>query len=192
MTGKKIGYIRVSSVDQNTDRQLDSLELDKIFIDKCSAVSTKRPQLENMLSFIREDDVIYVHSLDRLARSMRDMTKIKDFIIAKKCKLVFVKENLVFTENPTPMEELILNVFTSVYQFERSISKERQREGIEKAKKAGKYEGRKKVFTLEQQVDINEKIKLGIPKSRVARQYGVSHTTIYKYIDRSLEIWKRI
>src|ERR1700726_481744 len=102
MTGKRIGYIRVSTVDQNPDRQLDGIQLDKRFVDYASAGSTKRPQLQVMLDFLREDDLVLVHSMDRLARNLFDLRKIVNAIIEKGAEVQFMKEKLPFTGEDSP------------------------------------------------------------------------------------------
>ncbi|MBX4138918.1 recombinase family protein [Pseudomonas sp. S5F11] len=139
-----IAYIRVSTVDQNTDRQLDGMTFDKTFTDKLSGATTDRPQLLAMIDWARAGDVVHVHSIDRLARSMSDLLKIVADINAKGAHVKFHKESLTFTGDDSPMQKLMLNMMGSFAQFEREVMKERQREGIAKAKQKGVYKGRVK------------------------------------------------
>jgi DNA invertase Pin-like site-specific DNA recombinase len=139
MKGKRVGYIRVSSVDQNTVRQLEGVRLDRVFTDKASGKDTKRPQLEAMLEFVREGDAVLVHSMDRLARNLDDLRKLVVGLTKRNIRVEFVKESLTFTGEDSPMATLLLNVMGSFAQFERELIKERQREGIAIAKKNGVY-----------------------------------------------------
>lgn len=139
-----VGYVRVSSVDQNTARQLDGMTLDRVFEDKVSGATINRPQLQQMLNFIREGDTVHIHSIDRLARSLEDLLKLVKDLNTRKIGIHFHKEQLLFTGEANPMQELMLSLLGSVAQFERAMIKERQREGIAKAKEAGVYKGRTK------------------------------------------------
>ncbi|RBH58402.1 MULTISPECIES: recombinase family protein [Pseudomonas] len=139
-----VGYVRVSSVDQNTARQLDGVTLDRVFEDKVSGATTDRPHLQEMLKFIREGDTVHIHSIDRLARSLEDLLKLVKDLNTRKISVHFHKEQLLFTGDANPMQELMLSLLGSVAQFERAMIKERQREGIAKAKEAGVYKGRAK------------------------------------------------
>jgi len=130
MSGQKIGYIRVSTVEQNEARQLLGLQLDKSFIDKVSAKASYRPQLELMLEYIRQDDEIYVHSMDRLARDSKTINSLVNKINLKGVTITFFKENLSFSGSDSPMSQLLLSVIGAFSDFEISIQKERQREGI--------------------------------------------------------------
>ena len=135
-----IGYIRVSTVEQNTDRQLDGLQFDKTFTEKCSGGSTNRPALEAMLEFVREGDTVIVHSIDRLARNSVDLLRLVSDFKTLGVSVVFHRENLTFSAgHQDPMNELMLSMIGAFAQFERSVLKERQAEGIEKAKKKGVY-----------------------------------------------------
>src|ERR1019366_1301264 len=143
---KRIAYIRVSSVDQHTDRQLESIKSaspDKVFTDKCSGKDTKRPQLEAMLSFVREGDTVVVHSLDRLGRNLADLCKLVADLNQHGIAVQFLKENLTFTgDGDSSMNKLMFQMLGAFAEFERSLIKERQREGIAIAKTKGKYRGR--------------------------------------------------
>lgn len=141
---ENVGYVRVSSVDQNTARQLDGVKLDRVFEDKVSGATTDRPRLQEMLNFIREGDIVHVHSIDRLARSLDDLLKLVKDLNARKIGVHFHKEQLLFTGEANPMQDFMLSLLGSVAQFERAMLKERQREGIAKAKEAGVYKGRVK------------------------------------------------
>jgi len=178
---KKVGYIRVSTIKQNLDRQLDGLELDKIFKDKCSGKDTNRPGLTSMLEYIREEDIVYVHSMCRLARSLKDLLSLVENLTSKKIKIVFIKENLTFAGDDSPISKLLLCVMGSVAQFERELSLERQREGIEIAKRKGKYK-RIPPLTQEQLEEIKIRIGNHEPIARIARDFGVSRGTIYNYM----------
>src|ERR1700721_843936 len=134
--GKRIGYIRVSSVDQNTERQLDGVQLDKTFTDKASGKDTKRPQLQAALDYLRDGDVLVVHSMDRLARNLDDLRKIVLGLTERGVVVEFVKEHLTFTREDNAMSKLLLSVMGAFAEFERSLISERQREGIALAKKA--------------------------------------------------------
>ena len=189
MQGQKIGYIRVSSLEQNTIRQLDGLQVDKIFTDKCSGKDTNRPQLMAMLEFIRQGDTIYVHSMDRLARNLDDLRKLVDRITNKKITLTFVKEGLTFTKDEkNPISKLILSVVGAIAEFERSLIKERQREGIELAKKSGKYKGRSKSLTKEQLDEIYQLVKDRYKKVEIAKKFGICRDTLYRYLNQSKDI----
>lgn len=141
-----VGYIRVSTIEQNTARQLDGYTLDRIFEDKASGATTDRPKLQEMLEYVREGDTIYVHSIDRLARSLSDLLELVSNLKARKVSLKFHSENLLFTSEVNHTQDLMLAMMGAVAQFERAISKERQKEGIEKAKAAGVYTGRVKTI----------------------------------------------
>ena len=154
--GQNIGYIRVSSVDQNTDRQLDGTELDKIFTDKCSGKDTNRPQLQLLIDFVREGDTVFVHSMDRLARNLDDLRKLVSNLTSKGVIIKFMKENLVFTSEASPMSTLLLSVMGAFAEFERALIRERQKEGIAIAKKAGKYGKRGKRLTIEQIQELRQ------------------------------------
>ena len=184
--GQTIGYVRVSSSDQNTARQLDGVELDQVFTDKLSGATKDRPQLEAMMTYARAGDVVIVHSMDRLARNLNDLHDIINTLIDKGVGVQFKKENLTFdpSEKTNAMNMLLLNIMGAVAQFERETIKERQAEGIAKAKAKGVYKGRKKALTDTQVIELNEAIKQGKTKPQVASHFGVSIPTVYRLISR--------
>ncbi len=179
-----IGYIRVSTVDQNTDRQLDSIHLDKTFKEKLSGKDTKRPQLQACLDYIREGDTLHVHSMDRLARNLMDLQGMVETLTGKEITVQFHKENLIFTDDTTAMSKLMLQIMGAVAEFERSLIKERQREGIAKAKEAGKHMGRRPSLNDLQVQQANRLINEGIPKTEVADRFGISRQSLYRNLKR--------
>lgn len=191
---QKIGYVRVSSIDQNTARQLDGLELDKIFTEKCSGKDLKRPKLLEMIDYARSGDVVYVHSIDRLARNLTDLLKTVEKLLSKGVGVVFVKNNLSFfsKKNDNPMNKLMLQMLGAFAEFEREIIKERQREGLEKAKKNGVKLGRKSKLTQENIARIDELLALKnssveqyktLTYAEICKQVGISKTTLFKHLD---------
>lgn len=183
--GKRIGYVRVSSVDQNDARQLDGVALDKTFTDKASGKDTLRPQLQAMLEYVREGDHLYVHSMDRLSRSLRDLQDVVQSLTDKGVSVSFVKEGMTFTGNDDPMATLMLQLLGAVGQFERSLIKERQREGIAIAKAEGVYKGRKPALDAAAAKTLREMAAQGVPKTDIAATLGVSRATVYEYLRAS-------
>jgi DNA invertase Pin-like site-specific DNA recombinase len=179
---KTIGYIRVSTLDQNTERQLDGLKLDKVFTDKASGKDTKRPQLKAVLEYLRDGDKLIVHSLDRLARNLVDLKNIVSELTVRDVTVEFVKERLVFTNEDNAMSNLLLSVMGAFAEFERSLIRERQREGIALAKKAGVYKGRKPSLTPERVIDLRKCVKAGEKKAALAREFKISRETLYTYL----------
>ena len=182
MTGQKIGYIRVSSAEQNTERQLDGVKLDRVFTDKVSGKSLDRPQLQEMLRVVRDGDCLYVHSMDRFARNLVDLRKMVQDLVDRGVRVQFVKENLLFDGSDSAMSILLLSIMGSVAEFERAILRERQAEGIRIARVKGVYKGRKSALTFEQAEEVKQKVAAGIPKAKVAREYGCARETLYRYL----------
>jgi DNA invertase Pin-like site-specific DNA recombinase len=182
MTGQRIGYVRVSTFDQNVDRQLDGLTLDKIFIDKASGKDVNRPQLEVMLTFIREGDTLIVHSMDRLARNLDDLRKLVRSLTKRGIRIEFLKESMTFTGEDSPMANLMLSVMGAFAEFERALIRERQREGIAIAKERGAYRGRKKSLSDEKVAELKARIAGGEQKAAIARDLGISRETLYQYL----------
>ena len=180
--GKRIGYVRVSSLDQNTARQLDGVALDKVFTEKASGKDAARPQLIACMEYLREGDWLIVHSMDRLARNVQDLLRIVDELTRKGVTVQFVKESLTFTGEDSPIANLMLAIMGACAQFERALIRERQREGIALAKKAGKYKGRRQVLDAAGLDVIKGKLCAGMSKARVAREMGISRETLYKYL----------
>jgi DNA invertase Pin-like site-specific DNA recombinase len=181
--GQRIGYQRVSTVDQNTDRQLDGVELDKVFTDKASGKDTNRPELARALDYVREGDTLVVHSMDRLARSLVDLRRTVDELTQRRVQVRFVKEGLTFSSDETdPCAVLMLSVMGAVAEFERSMILERQREGIAIAKAAGKYKGRKAALTNDQASELRARLDSGESATALATEYGISRQTVYNYI----------
>ena len=182
MVGQRIGYIRVSTVDQNTERQLDGIDLDKTFTDKASGKDTNRPELELMMSFVRSGDTLIVHSMDRLARDQNDLHRIVQALTGKGVRIEFVKEHLTFTGDDSPLSKLMLSVMGAVHEFERALIKERQLEGIVLAKKRGAFKGRKKSLSQAEVTELHQRIARGMSKARVAREFGISRQMLYQYL----------
>ena len=185
VTGQKIGYARVSSKDQNLDRQLAALKKEKvfrIFTDTVSGSSTQRPGLDGALNYVRAGDQLIVVSMDRLARSLIDLHRLVDELTERGVSVKFLKEGQTYSLNSTPIAKLMLGLLGSVAEFERSIIRERQAEGIAKAKARGVYKGRAKVLNEEQVAQAREWVGAGIPKAEVARRLGIGRTTLYKYL----------
>jgi DNA invertase Pin-like site-specific DNA recombinase len=182
MKGCKVGYIRVSSLDQNPERQLEGMDLHHSYVDRWSGKNKERPKLEEMLRFIRLGDEIYVHSMDRLARNLEDLLSLVKQILEKGCSIHFVKEKLEFSNDEVnPMSKLMLSVFGAVAEFERSLILDRQREGIEIAKRKGKYKGRANALNQEQVNQIKE-LYPSMPKTQIARQFNIHPNTVTKYL----------
>ena len=140
-----VAYVRVSTIEQNEERQIEALKthnIDKWFIEKISGKNTNRPELKSMIEFVREGDIIYIHSLDRLARSTKDLLDIVEKLQSKKVHLVSNKENI---DTTTATGKLMLTMIAAIAEFERANMLERQREGIAIAKAEGKYKGRKSI-----------------------------------------------
>lgn len=180
----KVGYARVSPLDQKTCRQLSGIELDRLFEEKASGKGTSnRPILREMIAYIREGDHLYVHSMDRLARNLEDLLRLVKEINGKGVTIHFVKENMVFDPNgkESSMSKLLLSVMGAVAEFERELILERQREGIALAKARGAYKGRKPVSN-EVIAKAKEMVSSGISKTEVAKSLGIGRTSLYKYL----------
>ncbi|WP_440083465.1 recombinase family protein [Klebsiella pneumoniae] len=175
-------YIRVSSFDQNPDRQLEQIEVGKVFTDKASGKDTQRPELERLLAFVREGDTVVVHSMDRLARNLDDLRRIVQGLTQRGVRMEFVKEGLAFTGDDSPMANLMLSVMGAFAEFERALIRERQREGIVLAKQRGAYRGRKKSLNSEQIAKLKQRVAAGDQKTLVARDFGISRETLYQYL----------
>jgi DNA invertase Pin-like site-specific DNA recombinase len=182
MHGQRIGYIRVSTLDQHTQRQLEGIEVDQTFTDKASGKDTKRPQLDQLMDFVRSGDTVIVHSMDRLARNLDDLRRIVQTLTGKGVRIEFVKEHLTFTGEDSPMANLMLSVMGAFAEFERALIKERQREGIAQAKKRGAFKGRKKSLSQADVAQMRQQIAAGMSKAQVAREFGISRQTLYQYL----------
>jgi DNA invertase Pin-like site-specific DNA recombinase len=180
--GQQVAYLRVSSGTQNLARQEDIAETaDRVFREKQSGKDRSRPQLEEALKYLREGDTLNVWSMDRLARSLQDLQNIIEELTAKGASVHFVKEHLTFAPGTNdPYATFQLQILGAVAQLEREIIRERQREGIEKAKAEGKYKGRAKKLTAEQVATASERVANGVPKARIARELSVSRPTLLK------------
>ena len=182
MKGQRLGYIRVSSYDQNSERQLNGEILDRIFSDKASGKDVDRSQLKELLRFARDGDKILVHSMDRLARNLDDLrTLVKNFT-SRGVSIQFIKEGLTFTGEDSPMSNLLLSVMGAFAEFERALIKERQREGIELAKKRGAYKGRKKSLSNDKIEQLKQRAANGEAKTHLAKEFGISRETLYQYL----------
>jgi len=182
LSGKRIGYVRVSSFDQNPERQLEGIQVDRIFTDKASGKDTQRPQLDMLLDFVREDDTVVVHSMDRLARNLDNLRKLVQDLTGHSIQVEFVKERLIFTGEDSPMANLMLSVMGSFAEFERALIRERQREGITLAKQRGAYRGRKRSLNSEQVAELKRRVMAGEQKTLIARNFGISRETLYQYL----------
>ena len=181
MSGQQVGYVRVSSADQNIIRQLDGISLNKIFTEILSGKDTQRPILQECLAYIRQGDTLHVHSIDRLARNAKDLLNLVEQILAKGVTVSFTKNNLTFSpDSKDHMAKLQLTMLAAFAEFERELIRERQREGIAIAKAEGKYKGRRKI-TDEVLSLARARTTNGEPLSRVAKDLNVSRETLYKY-----------
>lgn len=188
MSGKRVGYIRVSTVDQNPARQLEGIDLDKKFVEYASGSTTERPELIKMLDYVRDDDVVMVHSMDRMARNVRDLWALVDELVGKNVEVRFVKENLVFNGKNDAISRLTLSIMGSVAEFELARNHERLMEGVRIAQAAGKYTGRKRVMTdeqVEQARHMYSTTRLSL--SKIAAEFGVCAQTILNYLKKSDE-----
>lgn len=180
----KIGYVRLSTVEQNTARQLVGITLDRVFEEKVSAKNIgNRPVLREILGFIRDGDDLYVHSMDRLARNLKDLLTLVTTITDKGVTLHFVKENLTFEAKAkaTPFNKLLLGLLGSVAEFERELILERQREGIAQAKARGAYKGRKPIAP-EKIEKAKELLAQGMTRTEAAKTVGMGRTTLFLYL----------
>ena len=182
MIGHRIGYVRVSTLEQNPERQLDGIKIDKLFVDKASGKDIQRPQLDLLLSFVREGDTVIVHSMDRLARNLDDLRQLVQRLTRSGIRIEFIKEGLTFTGEDSPMANLMLSVMGAFAEFERSLIKERQREGIALAKQRGVYRGRANALNETQIAQLKQRAAAGEKKTILAQEFGVSRETVYKYI----------
>lgn len=188
IAGQKIGYARVSSKDQNLERQTAALKKEKvfrIFTDTASGSSTHRPGLDGALNYLRPGDQLIVTSMDRLARSLIDLHRLVGDLTARDVSVKFIKEGQTYSLNSTPLAKLMLGLLGSVAEFERAIIRERQAEDIARAKERGVYKGRAKVLTDEQLAQAREWVGEGVPKAEVARRLGIGRTTLYSYLSQS-------
>ena len=183
--GQRIGYVRVSSEDQNPERQLDGVRLDRVFVERASGKDTNRPQLQELQRYARDGDVVVVHSMDRLARNVDDLRRLVQGFTRRTITVEFRKEALTFTGDDGPMSQLLLTMLGAVAQFERDLIRERQREGIEAAKRRGVYRGRRKSLNPEQAAEIARRAAAGESKAALAREAGISRETLYQYLRRA-------
>lgn len=186
MSGQQVGYLRVSTLDQNTARQLDGVPLDRVFEDKASGKDTIRPQLEACLSHLRDGDTLHVHSMDRLSRSLDDLRRVVKDLTGRGVVVVFHKENLTFAGEDSPIQNLLLSMLGAVAEFERAIILERQREGIAVAKVKGVYRGRKPSLTPERIEELRRRAGAGEKKAALAREFGISRETVYANLESGL------
>jgi len=185
MTGKRIGYKRVSTNEQNPESQLIAIELDKVFVEIESGYTTKnRQQLQLLKDYVREDDIVFVECMDRLGRNGYDLDQIVEFLLAKGVQINFVREGIILGKKNDLMSKLAYDMMKSFIHFFSQLAKERQRIGIEKAKKEGRYKGRKSKFNTLLEYELKEKMKTRVSKSEIAKQLGISRFSLYRYLEK--------
>lgn len=178
--GKNIAYVRVSTVEQNEARQREALKafnIDKWFVEKASGKDAKRPVLQEMLEYIREDDIVYVEEFSRLGRSTADLLATVQKIEDSGAKFVSLKENF---DTKTPAGKLQMTMMAAIAEFERAMILERQREGIAIAKREGKYKGRKAVSVPNIEEYYQKYMTRQGTKTSIAAELGISRTTLDK------------
>lgn len=187
-TTQRVSYVRVSSAGQNLDRQLEAVGVtDKTYREyQSAATASERPQLREALDYVREGDTLVVASIDRLARSLRDMLEIMEELERKGVTVEFVSQGLTIRPDGGDLTtRLILHIITAVAQSEREMIRERQAEGIALAKQVpGKYRGRARKLSSEQIKELRTRALDGVPKAQLAREYDISRTTLYSYLEQ--------
>ncbi|MEM0142676.1 MAG: recombinase family protein [Candidatus Parvarchaeum sp.] len=186
MDGKKIGYIRISSADQNEDRQVEMLKdkVDKMFIDKTSGRDTNRPQLQEMLKYIREGDIVYIESISRLARNTKDFLSLMDIFREKQVDLVCLKEPI---DTTTPVGKFTMTVFAAMYEMELANIRERQKEGIAVARAKGIKFGRPVLRPKNFDRVYAKWVNKEITHSAAARELKISESTWYRRLREKME-----
>jgi DNA invertase Pin-like site-specific DNA recombinase len=176
-----VGYRRVSSIDQSLDRQ-DLGEVDKVFEEKLSGASASdRPALQEMIGWVREGDLVVVHSIDRLARNLADLLGIVTTLNNKGVSIKFIKDSLIFPPEGTDgASKLYLSILGAVAEFERSIIKQRQAEGIAKAKAAGVYKGRRATIDKDRILELHGQ---GLSTYKIADAMGISRMTVHRALN---------
>ena len=185
MKGQIVGYIRVSTVDQNIERQLEQLQhCDELFVDKVSGKDVERPKLQEMMRHIRRGDIIEVTSIDRLARNNIDLQNLVKEITAKGVVIKFLKEGLTFggDGNDNAISKMMLTMLAAISEFERALIRERQREGIALAKAKDKYKGRSPKLNSEQVEQLKQRIEAGESKASGAKAFEITRMTVYSYL----------
>lgn len=184
MSSQVVGYIRVSSVGQNTARQLVGIKLDKEFVDTMTGSTMDRKNLIACLAYIREGDTLVVDSIDRLARNLQDLQEMVNSLVKKGISVRFIKENLTFTGKEDALANLMLQMMGAFAEFERNMIKARQREGIDAAKKAGKHLGRPNIIDNKMRKVVKDKLDSCQSIRSIAKDISVSRATIYKIIEQ--------
>lgn len=178
-------YKRVSTVVQNTERQLAGVVCDREYEDKLSGKNTDRPELQAMMSNLRQGDIVNVHSMDRLARNTRDLLNLVEEINKLGATVIFHKENLTFSpDKKDPYQQLMMTMLGAVAQLERELINQRVREGVAIAKAKGKYKGGKNKLSDAQVVELNKLADQGLPIAQIARQFNITRPTVYGYLKK--------
>ena len=178
----QIAYIRVSTIEQNEQRQVEAMQrynIEKWFIEKVSAKDTNRPKLQELLDYAREGDMVHIHDFSRLARSTKDLLDIVELLNRKGVTLISNKENI---DTSTPTGKLMLTMIGAINEFERTNLLERQREGISIAKRNGVYKGRKAVVIPNFELHYNRYLSREVSKAQLARELGISRPTVDRLI----------
>lgn len=190
MSGQIVGYVRVSTVEQNTGRQLEQMKdehIDVLFEDRVSGKSLDRPELDKLLKHVRKGDTVVVHSMDRLARDLRNLRSLVDDLTDRGVVVKFLKEHLEFTGEANSTAKLMLNIMGAVAEFEREMILERQREGIALAKAEGKYKGGKFKLTPVRVAELRRRADTGENKAALAREFNISRQTLYDYLQADVK-----
>jgi DNA invertase Pin-like site-specific DNA recombinase len=182
MSHQVVGYIRVSSQGQNTARQLADIKLDKEFVDMVTGSNKDREGLKECLAYVREGDQLVIDSIDRLARNLQDLQEIVGNLVKKGVSVKFIKENLTFTGKEDALANLMLQMMGAFAEFERTMIRSRQREGIIAAKKAGKHLGRPIKTTKKLTGEAKELKSMGTSIRQIAFKLNVSRATVYKML----------
>lgn len=175
-----LAYLRVSTTDQETDRQLadSGLQFLRVFSDKASGKDTERPGLADLFKAVRSGDTVHVHSIDRLARNLRDLCDIVQKLTNEGASVRFHKETLTFRpDQEDPFAKMMLHVIGACAEFERAMIRGRQAEGIAKAKSRGVYKGRPMSIDASQVVEL---LDSGLGPTEVAQQLGISRQSVYR------------
>ena len=190
ISGQKVGYARVSTGEQNLDRQVARLKAEKVFTyftDKRSGGSRERPGLDEAMRYVRAGDQLVFTSMDQCARSLIDLHSIVEELVQRGVSVKFIKEGQTYSKDSKPVAKLMLGLLGAVAEFERSIIRERQAEGIARAKERGVYKGRAKVLNEDQVAQARQWVELGVPKAEITRRLGIGRTSLYKYLNEGGE-----